>query len=483
MTNEQKLKVMRGITKTAIATLTASRQGPQMSQEAKPQIQAATDNVAMQNSLSKGQRLLAPPPPPGSGKARKMLAGKMKAPKIQNTAKFGVGMPKMAKADTKRLLVEALMEKQANRFTGMYRAAKGGYKGLKNWWKGPTPKPQNLTGPLPPGSTPVSKAYGSSFVTGVKDSFRSKGAREALKSQRNLAKEQRLITDSLRRAPTTRDPKSLTGFRRSQETINAFRLAPTTPKLFGRQVMPSAKNLPKSYSAPKGVSGKTFSIPGMRSVRPGKTALRDYARSQRNLARNELAGKVGRGVGTLGREGLRLTGAGAGVGALYGAGKHLHTTGSMSNITGSTLAGAGEGALTTLNPSRLVSGGLGKSTQDAIETPLRGALGTKSPHMMTAAERNVNKIDSQAADLSSRYKGSVAEANKFLKATDSPHKYNDNWQKVPWGTATKTTGTGKFFSSGVEMSPEAVQFSKKMDGLRRSRAQKGLDAAVQNSGR
>ena len=425
---------------------------------------------------------MAPPPPPGSGKARKLLAGKGKAPKVINSAKFGTGMPKYSKADAKRLLVEALMEKRANRVQigkGIWSAGQKAWK----WWKG-APKTTPTPGPGAAGAGPVDRNLATNFGKGIRDSFKSKGGRETAKLQRDVLREQRRLTDDALNLPRSPKPKfdpstyrggmggRPTASPRTQAIRDARQLAGPTPRFFVRNNIRAVN--------PRGPS-------------PGQMRT---ARSQANIARNELAEGAGRFIGAGLRKGTKLvagsTAIGAGVGGVYGAGKHLYTTGGMKNITGSTWAGMKEGAGAGFNPyAAATSGNLGKSTQEAIEAPLRGAMGKKPAHEMTAAERRVNKISDEAADMSSRY-GTVKDANDFLQKGNRTYRFNKDWQKVDKGSVD-ASAVNNAFKGGGEMSPAAVEDSARMAEytkmLRRrakakkSKTQAAQDALLQSSGK
>ena len=481
MSNDHKLNLMRGLTKTAIATLTANRSGPAMNQEARPQIQAATDNVAIQNSLSKGQRLLAPPPPPGSGRAKKPLAVKTKSPKTMNTAKFGTGMPKMGKADTKRFLVEALMEKRANRFRGAYEGAKGIYKGIRNWYNGPVSVPQSA-------AVPVTQNVKGSFRKGFTDAFRSKASREALNVQRNVLKEQRKISDSLIGQPT------------SATARDAFNLAGPTPRLFGQPKLPTVGNMPRAFKrkptlGPESATsqGRGFQI--LTRNKTTKDAAREaYANTQRSLARNELAAGAGRVVGGIARGTGKVVGTTAGVGALGGMGYHFYAnpTGGLGVMGRTALGGAKDttSALTSLLPGGKPMGVSMKNTMKAADEPFINVPKNYKPQDLSASQRRVNKVPDEAYRLSQQTGGNLKESNAILAAKNSKYRLNDKWQYVDAGQPIGANAAFNVDKSGVYVSPSRSKARSNaqsvVDMFRRraaKRNQRNLDDAVQSGGK
>lgn len=479
MNHEHKLDVIRRLTKTAVATLTANRNGPPMNTEAKPQIQAATDGVAIQNSLIRGRKLLASPPPSTSGSARKPLASKTKKPKALNTASFGTGMPKMATAEAKIALVEALLEKRANR-------VRGGIELGKRIWNWAARGRRSYDAPAPPPVSNVSRGLEASrpqkvksFFRGVREGVQRKGTRDAAAVQRQTLREQRRITDATYNTPITRtpkfDPKTYSpGIRKpkpvSTRTVairEARQISGRTPKLIEPRAAPRPSGNPLPQSG-------------------GTIAERLMATSRQNLARNELAQGAGRLVGTpigmlrdaapkLTQYGLTIPTT---VGLTGGAGYHMYKNMGTSGIMNTMGAGVKDtyGAIT--NPTGF---NLSRTVQ-AAEKPLKNLPTNFNPAKLSPEQMKVNNIPAEAAELAERYgtgPAGINKANQFLKDTGQTGRFNSKWQRVQKGS---NLGPGIKNDTG-KLSPGMTQYLKKLrnndPGIRQQNA---LDKTLQNTG-
>lgn len=417
MINEDKLRILRELTKLAIAggSAQSSQQGPTL-QDTKglpggTQGPIAQSQQVLPNKLNamQGLRLVRRPQIGNAAvKAKKKLA--------PTPSGMGSGMPK-----------SAAMVKQAN----LFNLGKAGIKYVPGLVR-------KITGPKVPNAQmpkkmPLANKF-HNFRQGVREGRSTKAFQETQAANRQNIRLDREMSDSVpglifNRAPSAKNlPKVLKpkSPRRMRITTRNNRdgVDQDIPKNFmpkpGKPV--DIKGLARS----QGVTPKNIKIVGGRRVNPKGEALvkaqNTFRQGQRNIAGNELAAGIGRSIGRTSRTAqniatgtAKLTAAGMPIGAAAGAGYHGFMTGTTKGMLDSAIKGG------TYRPFGVADNVLNTvRTGGPGGTPLAGA----SPSMLRKAgiSDNLQAIHTKYGATPKdyvRYNKSMSDAGEYSKMINS----------------------------------------------------------------
>ena len=507
MNNERKLILLRGLTKTAVATLTAGRPGPPGDTAVKPTVQKNAEGVAINNANTIGQRLLAPPPPAMSGKGRKQVvsAKPLQAPK--SVKSFGIGTTKIGSAQKKRLLVNALMEKRANRLKALWNL---GTKAVK--YMAPATKNPAVPKMVTPVNTAVTKPVAKAKLQGLKKGFtegtKLKPARAQGEANRLVRSTQRAEVDSINRLHGTAYPGGNPGmFRMTNKAPSASKMPNAWKQRVGHKLPGGGIMLGKSgrykklgrkdslEAAKKGYKqsaknlrwNETFQAGGRMLGKPIGVA-RDIGKGARATAKSvrtnalpmagRLTGRIAKGTA---KATAISTGVAAGAAGTYHLAKNQSTQG-MLNTMG---AGVKDLAGAVRNPLEFgVS-----NTRKAVQAPHK-LNSIKDPRNLTEAQLGANNISKETMDIARLAKGSLANARNILRMKGGSKTLDNKWQLVDRaGSKIKATKGEAANSAGYTVSAVHAADNKRVAGIvagikaRRAAAQRAQDGALQSGGK